>query len=116
MAIPFPSGLQAGPDPRPAVFDAGWKLGKRRAGGGAGTGLDFSKASVVVFVELPHEVSLVRQAEDRAHRRGQLSPVNVYFLVSRGTTDEHRSGPQSLAHPAISPTAAMPLMSERTLA
>lgn len=31
-------------------------------------GLDFSAASMVVFVELPHEVSLVRQAEDRAHR------------------------------------------------
>eukprot|EP00884_Botryococcus_braunii_P002065 jgi/Botrbrau1/1185/Bobra.0162s0066.1 len=56
----------------------------------AGTGLDFSKASVVVFVELPHEVSLIRQAEDRAHRHGQQNPVNVYFLVSRGTTDERR--------------------------
>jgi hypothetical protein len=55
-----------------------------------GTGLDFSKASVVVFVELPQEVALVRQAEDRAHRYGQQNPVNVYFLISRGTTDERR--------------------------
>jgi hypothetical protein len=55
-----------------------------------GTGLDFSKAAVVVFVELPQEVALVRQAEDRAHRYGQQNPVNVYFLISRGTTDERR--------------------------
>lgn len=54
----------------------------------AGTGLDFSAASAVVFVELPSEVSLVRQAEDRAHRQGQRRPVNVYFLCARGTCDE----------------------------
>lgn len=54
----------------------------------AGTGLDFSAASAVVFVELPCEVSLVRQAEDRAHRQGQRRPVNVYFLCARGTCDE----------------------------
>lgn len=47
-------------------------------------GLDFSSASMVVFVELPHEVSLVRQAEDRAHRKGQAAKaVNVYFLCAQ---------------------------------
>ena len=56
----------------------------------AGTGLDFSAASVVVFVELPHEVALVQQAEDRAHRHGQTLPVNIYFLLARGSTDERR--------------------------
>ena len=56
----------------------------------AGTGLDFSAASVVVFVELPAEVALVQQAEDRAHRHGQTLPVNVYFLLARGSTDERR--------------------------
>lgn len=57
----------------------------------AGTGLDFSAASAVVFAELPAEVSMVRQAEDRAHRHGQRFPVNVYFLLARGTSDERRS-------------------------
>lgn len=106
----------------------------------AGVGLDFSSASVVVFVgevvegwdemqvqkklvlpgkpgycaaatppglppgpalplpvwplqvppELPDEVALVRQAEDRAHRQGQSQPVNVYFLCAKGTTDDRR--------------------------
>ncbi len=34
----------------------------------------------------------MRQAEDRAHRHGQRFPVNVYFLLARGTTDERRRG------------------------
>lgn len=49
----------------------------------AAVGLDFSSASAVVFAELPNEVSLVRQAEDRAHRKGQKHAVNVYFLCAR---------------------------------
>jgi hypothetical protein len=53
-------------------------------------GLDFSSAQAVVFVELPDEVALVRQAEDRAHRRGQRRPVNVYFLCAKGTSDDRR--------------------------
>ncbi|KAK9844937.1 hypothetical protein WJX74_008894 [Apatococcus lobatus] len=56
----------------------------------AGIGLDFSTASAVVFAELPQEIAFVRQAEDRAHRHGQRMPVNVYFLVSRGTSDDKR--------------------------
>lgn len=59
----------------------------------AGTGLDFNAASAVVFVELPQEVALVRQAEDRAHRHGQKLSVNVYFLVAKGTSDERRYVP-----------------------
>ena len=56
----------------------------------AGTGLDFSAASSVVFAELPSEVAVVQQAEDRAHRQGQQLPVNVYFLLGQGTTDDRR--------------------------
>jgi hypothetical protein len=44
---------------------------------------------MVVFVELPAEVALVRQAEDRAHRKGQAAKaVNVYFLCAQGTVDD----------------------------
>lgn len=45
---------------------------------------------MVVFVELPNEVALVRQAEDRAHRKGQRKAVNVYFLCAKGTCDDRR--------------------------
>ena len=50
-----------------------------------GTGLEFQKASVVVFAELPESAADVEQAEDRVHRRGQKGSVNVYFLVAHGS-------------------------------
>ena len=66
----------------------------------AGTGLDFASASSVVFAELPDEPALVRQEEDRSHRRGREGgggkgggfgmPLNVYFLIAKGTSDERR--------------------------
>ena len=56
----------------------------------AGVGLEFTAASAVVFVELPDEVSILLQAEDRAHRHGQQMAVNIYFLLARGTSDERK--------------------------
>lgn len=56
----------------------------------AGIGLDFSAASAVIFAELPDEVSWLRQAEDRAHRKGQTLPVNVYFLIAKVPLEERR--------------------------
>ncbi|CAA7026960.1 unnamed protein product [Microthlaspi erraticum] len=53
-----------------------------------GVGLNFSAAQNVVFVELPKTPSLLLQAEDRAHRRGQTSAVNVYIFCAKDTMDE----------------------------
>ncbi|KAK4841748.1 hypothetical protein QYF36_009801 [Acer negundo] len=53
-----------------------------------GVGLDFSSAQNVVFLELPQSPSLMLQAEDRAHRRGQTSAVNIYIFCAKDTIDE----------------------------
>lgn len=53
-----------------------------------GVGLDFSSAQNVVFLELPQTPSIMLQAEDRAHRRGQTKAVNIYIFCAKDTTDE----------------------------
>ncbi|XP_015571924.1 DNA annealing helicase and endonuclease ZRANB3 [Ricinus communis] len=53
-----------------------------------GVGLDFSSAQNVVFLELPQSSSLMLQAEDRAHRRGQTNAVNIYIFCAKDTVDE----------------------------
>ncbi|RDY04796.1 DNA annealing helicase and endonuclease ZRANB3, partial [Mucuna pruriens] len=54
----------------------------------AGFGLDFSTAQDVVFLELPQCPTIMLQAEDRAHRRGQTNAVNIYIFCAKDTLDE----------------------------
>ena len=42
----------------------------------------------MVFAELYHTPGVIIQAEDRSHRIGQTLPVNVHYLIARGTVDE----------------------------
>lgn len=56
--------------------------------GAMGTGLTLTKATTVIFLDSPWNRALKDQAEDRAHRIGTDSTINIITLVCKGTIDE----------------------------
>lgn len=54
----------------------------------AGTGLNFYRASTVIFLELLWSNKDMIQAEDRAHRIGQENPVHVYYFIQPDSVDQ----------------------------
>lgn len=54
----------------------------------AAAGLNFQRATCVVFGELDWSPAVHSQAEDRAHRMGQTDSILCYYLVSQGGSDQ----------------------------
>ena len=54
----------------------------------ASHGLTLTAATAVVFAEILWTPSQMQQAEDRVHRIGQHSSVNVYYLHAPRTVDD----------------------------
>ncbi|KAF7156832.1 hypothetical protein CNMCM6106_001503 [Aspergillus hiratsukae] len=70
-------------DPRYKVF-----LVSIRAGG---EGLNLTSSSVIVFLDEDWNPQVMRQAEARVHRIGQMRPVVIYKLRATGTVEEQMS-------------------------
>jgi len=56
--------------------------------GSCGTGITLTKAQSIVFTELDWDPSYLKQCEDRAHRIGQKSVLNIYYCISKDTYEE----------------------------
>jgi SNF2 family DNA or RNA helicase len=54
----------------------------------AGEGLTLTAASYVIHFDQWWNPAVAWQAEDRAHRKGQTEPVNVYSFWMRGTVEQ----------------------------
>ncbi|MBK0348473.1 SNF2 helicase associated domain-containing protein [Aerococcaceae bacterium zg-ZJ1578] len=53
-----------------------------------GTGLNLTKASIVIHLDPWWNISAQNQATDRAHRMGQEEKVTVYKMICKGTIEE----------------------------
>lgn len=56
--------------------------------GAMGTGLTLTAATNVIFLDEPWNMAIKSQAEDRAHRIGTKSNVNIITLMCKDTIDE----------------------------
>ncbi|CAK89655.1 unnamed protein product (macronuclear) [Paramecium tetraurelia] len=55
----------------------------------ANYGITLTAASTIVFGEMHWTPAIMLQAEDRAHRIGQVQCVDCHYLIGDGTLDDH---------------------------
>ncbi|CAD8180757.1 unnamed protein product [Paramecium pentaurelia] len=55
----------------------------------ANYGITLTAASTIVFGEMHWTPAIMMQAEDRAHRIGQVQCVDCHYLIGDGTLDDH---------------------------
>lgn len=56
--------------------------------GALGVSHTLTVANNVIFYDLPWNPGTMEQAEDRCHRTGTISTVNIYSIISKDTVDE----------------------------
>lgn len=56
--------------------------------GALGTSHTLTVANNVIFYDLPWNPATVEQAEDRCHRTGTTSTVNIYYLITKDSVDD----------------------------
>ena len=71
-------------DPECTVF-----LGNVKA---AGVGINLVNSSDVIFMNFPFTPDDLEQPQKRAHRIGQVRPVNVYYTIVKNSIDAHIFG------------------------
>jgi SNF2 family DNA or RNA helicase len=80
-------------DDRARIIE-GFQSGKLQVFAGTiaagGIGITLTASSTVVFIDRSWSASLNIQAEDRCHRIGQKSAVQIIDIISRGTLDIKR--------------------------
>lgn len=54
-----------------------------------GTGITLTAASYMIFIDHPWTDAGCTQCEDRIHRIGSTKSVFIYYLITKGTIDEH---------------------------
>ena len=79
----------------------------------AGTGINLTAAEKVIFIDLPWTPAVKRQAEDRCHRIGQRSSVEVVNLLGRDSVDTRMQTILVIKGQIID--GAIPHMSERDM-
>lgn len=55
----------------------------------ASAGIDLFASDTIIYYEVPLSSTILEQSRDRIHRTGQKNKCSYYFLLTKGTVEEH---------------------------